>query len=132
VLTFDRPRAVAAAQSILDRGGWCVLEACVDIPRQRWEPRVLIFDLVADAVADAVEAELCDDPSCDARLTGCDRRTLCPDSALGTYLCYVTASAADASEGGELLDRLAPGPDRGAQQEPRAGRRPVLEPHLGE
>jgi hypothetical protein len=83
---------VAAAQVILDQGGWCVLEACVDVPRQSWEPRVLIFDLVAEAVADVVEAELCDDPLFDARLTGCDRRTLAPEASMGAHLFYLAGA----------------------------------------
>jgi len=54
--SFEREPVIAAARAILDLGGWCLLEACVDIPSQRWEARLLIFDLDADAVADAVAA----------------------------------------------------------------------------
>ena len=92
----DRPHVIAAAQSILDQGGWCVLEVCTDVPRQCWEARVVIFDRVADAVADAVAKEINYEPSYDARLTGCDRRTLRPDAGMGAHLCYVSAQPAHA------------------------------------
>jgi hypothetical protein len=81
-----------AAQRILDQGGWCIYEACVDIAEQHWEPRALIFDLVAGAVADAVEAEIEAEPEHDARITGCDRHTLQPSETMGTYLCYLADS----------------------------------------
>jgi CBS domain-containing protein len=93
----DRSRVVAAAQSILDQGGWCVFEVCTDVPRQRWEARVLIFVLLADGVADAVAEQLDYEPFHDARLTGCDRRTLCPQADMGAYLCYVAERPAQAA-----------------------------------
>jgi hypothetical protein len=86
VLPAEHDRTTAAAQAILDRGGWCMLEVCVDIPRQIWEPRVLLFDVVARHVADAVAEELACEPGFDARLSGCHRRTLQPDPGLGAYL----------------------------------------------
>lgn len=98
VLGYQRSDLVGAAQSILDRDGWCVYEACVDVPAQRWEARVVIFDRVAEAVADAVLTEIELEPEHDARLTGCDRRTLCPDVAMGAHLCYLAdTTAADTS-----------------------------------
>jgi CBS domain-containing protein len=89
VLGYDRSRAVAGAQAILDQGGWCVLEVCVDVPAQAWEARVVIFDRVAEAVADTVAEEIKYDSGLDARLSGCDRRTLRPTSAMGAFLCHV-------------------------------------------
>lgn len=86
---FERTRVVAGAQAILDRGGWCVLEACTDVPRQRWEAQLLIFDLTAEAVADVVHDEIRDYPDRDARLTGCDRATLAPGEGMGAHLVYV-------------------------------------------
>ena len=86
---FDRARAVEAAQRILAQRGWCVYEACVDIPGQRWEPRVLMFDLGPEAVADALKAEIELEPEHDARLTGVDRRSLQSLPGIGAYLCYV-------------------------------------------
>jgi hypothetical protein len=94
VFPDERSRIIAAAQSILDQGGWCVLKACVDVPRQRWEPRILVFDPVAEAVADAVEEEIAREPQLDARLIGCDRRTLQRDPSMGAYLCYMTDAPA--------------------------------------
>jgi CBS domain-containing protein len=93
----DRSRVIAAAQSILDQGGWCVFEVCTDVPRQRWEARVLIFDLVADAVADAVAEQIGYEPYYDARLTGCDRCMLQPDAAMGAHLCYLAEQPAEAA-----------------------------------
>src|ERR1019366_4523020 len=91
---YQRLPVVQAAQAILDHGGWCVYEVCLDVPGQRWEARALIFDLLADAVADAVEAEIMLEPDRDARLTGCDRSTLVPVAGLGSYLCYVSDARA--------------------------------------
>ena len=93
---YQRSQALAGAQSILDQGGWCVLDACVDIPGQRWEAQVLIFDLVADAVADVVEEEVTCKPERDARLTGCDRSTLRPNPAMGAHLCHLAGAPAPA------------------------------------
>jgi hypothetical protein len=87
---YERSRVVLAAQTIVDQGGWCVFEVCLDVPGQRSEARALIFDLLAEAVADTVEEEIEHEPEYDARLTGCDRRTLAPDVAFGAYLCYLT------------------------------------------
>jgi hypothetical protein len=55
VLPHERQRVIAAADRILAQGGWCVLERCVEVPVQCWVARGIIFDLVADAVADSVE-----------------------------------------------------------------------------
>lgn len=89
MLGYEREQARAAAAWILDQGGWCVFEVCVDVPAQRWEARVVIFDLVPEAVADTVAEEIEYEPDRDARLTGCDRRTLRPEPAIGAHLCYV-------------------------------------------
>jgi hypothetical protein len=89
-----------AAQRILDQGGWCLYECCIDVPRQLWEARLVIFDLSAEAVANAIEAEIELEPEHDARLTGCDRRTLCPDPGMGAYLCYVTDERAGSPRNG--------------------------------
>jgi CBS domain-containing protein len=93
----DRSRVIAAAQSILDQGGWCVFEVCANIPAQSWEARVVIFDLVAGGVADAVASEIDREPFYDARLTGCDRRMLRPDADMGAHLCYVAEQSAEAA-----------------------------------
>jgi CBS domain-containing protein len=91
----------AAAQSILDRGGWCVCEVCVDVPAQLWEPRALICHRDSEAIADAIETEIAEEPGLDARITGCDRTTLRVEPALGAHLCYLAdiESAAPALAG---------------------------------
>ena len=112
---YQRLPVVQAAQAILDHGGWCVYEVCLDVPGQRWEARALIFDLLADAVADAVEAEIMLEPDRDARLTGCDRSTLVPVAGLGSYLCYVSDARAP-----------TPGPRPTATFGTRPDRRPTM------
>lgn len=94
VFRYDRAMAISAARSILEQGGWCVVERCTDIGRRQWEPRTLVFDLLPEAVADAIEDELGCEPEHDARLTGCDRRTLCADPGMGSYLCYLAEGPA--------------------------------------
>ncbi len=74
-----------------------MLEACVDIPHQVWEPRVLMFEQTAEHVADAIAEELAGEPGCDARLTGCNRRTLQPDPDMGSWLFYLAEEALSAS-----------------------------------
>ncbi len=93
MLSYERSRVVRAAQRILDQGGWCVYEVCLDVPHQQWEARALIFDLLADAVADAIEEEIAAEPEYDGRLTGCDRRTLAPAAEMEAQLCYVASEA---------------------------------------
>lgn len=97
MLRYERERAAAAADSILSRGGWCVLEVCVDVPSQHWEARAVIFDLTAEAVVAAVADEIEYEPERDARLTGCNRRTLGPDPTMGAYLCYVAENVTPAT-----------------------------------
>ncbi len=113
---YDRSRTVSAARSILAQGGWCVLEVCVDVAQQRWEGRVVIFDLTPEAVADAVAAEIDYEPEKDARLTGCNRRTLQPDGGMGSHLCYVVSTPASATS-------QTPG---AASQVPRTRRREMM------
>lgn len=93
---YDRSLVICAARSILEQGGWCVLERCVDIPRQQWETTLLVFDIAPEGVADAIEEELEHEREYDARLSGCDRRTLGPDPGMGAYLCYLADTQAPA------------------------------------
>ncbi len=93
---FVHRHARTAAQAILDQGAWCVLEFCVHVPSQRWEARLLIFDLTAEAVADVVSQEIRNEAGRDARLTACDRRTLRPRLDLGAHLCFLAESSASA------------------------------------
>jgi hypothetical protein len=94
---YERRQAIEAAEAILRQGGWCVFEVCVDVPLQCWEARVLIFDVTAEAVADAIEEEIQVEPTLDARLTGCDRRRLRPEPTMGAYLCYLAATPSTSS-----------------------------------
>ncbi|HEY8764064.1 MAG TPA: CBS domain-containing protein [Solirubrobacteraceae bacterium] len=107
MLGYDRSRAVAGAQSILDQGGWCMLELCVDVPAQRWEPRVVIFGGVAESVADRVADEVSYDAGLDARLSGCDRRTLRPIPGMGASLCYVADIPAPVATPASARPRMA-------------------------
>ncbi len=74
-----------------------MFEVCTDVPRQRWEAHVVILNPLADAVADAVVEEITREPLRDARLTGCDRRTLRPADEMGAHLCYVAEQPAPAT-----------------------------------
>lgn len=91
-VAFDRAVAVAGARRILSHRGWCVYEACVDVPAQVWEARALIFDITAVSVADSLEGEIELEPEHDGRITGCDRCTLEPDPSMGAFLFYVSDS----------------------------------------
>ncbi len=93
---FVRSEARAAAQAILDRGGWCVLETGQDGPLRSWDAQLLIFELDAEAVAEVVWQEVCHEPGRDLRLTGCDRRTLRPSAGLGEHVCYLAEPGAPA------------------------------------
>lgn len=92
--TYDRAAALAGAEQILEQDGWCVYEVCLDVSRQDWVARVVIFDVAAEAVAAAVEDEIGFEPEHDARLTGADRRTLQPLEAMGQHLCYLSDAPA--------------------------------------
>lgn len=85
----DRSGLLAAAHSVLEQGGWWVVERCLDVPGQQWEPRLIILTEDPEEVADAVVLELAHEPERDARLVGCDRRTLRPDHAKGAHLCHL-------------------------------------------
>ncbi len=107
-----RSALISAARAILDQGGWCVLELCTDVPRQQWDAQVLVFDLDAEAVADAVAEEIGLQPTQDARITGCDRRTLQPDPAMGAYLCYLAEPPASAPASSGNVPRRPGAPAR--------------------
>jgi CBS domain-containing protein len=125
VFRYDRSQVIPAAKSILDQGGWCVVERCVDVPRQRWEARILIFDLTPEAVADVVEEELEYEPENDARLAGCDRRTLQPDPNMGACLCYLADTPAPADSSAPAAVRL-PTAERRITMLVRDGMNPIV------
>jgi CBS domain-containing protein len=91
------PDAIAAAGPILDEGLWCVLEVCLDVPAQRWEPRLIVFQRDAHEVAAAVSAWIAQEPGSDVRLSGCDRSSLRPEPGVPPRLCYVAATPAPAA-----------------------------------
>jgi hypothetical protein len=91
----QRTPILAAAQAVRDHGGWAVLEACVDVPRQVWEPRLLILGDAVQTIIDAVAEEAACEPGLDLRLTGFSRVTLAPDPAIGSFLCYLAPTLAD-------------------------------------
>lgn len=86
---LDRESIAAAAEEILDAGFWCVLEACVDVPRQVWERRLVIFRDEGAAVADVVTEWVDSMPHRDARLSGCTRESLRTVLNAPTHLCYL-------------------------------------------
>lgn len=84
------PAGVApVAREILARGLWCVVEVCVDVSHQRWEPRMVICELDADAVLGAIitgiELALDDD----VRLVGYRRDDLVRVDEGPIALCHV-------------------------------------------
>ena len=113
--SVDRAAVARAAQAVLAGGGWCVVEVCIDIAGQRWDPRVLVCSTDAEVVVDAVADEVWSDPAVDVRVAGCHRRTLAPDPDLGRYLCHLAAMPA-AAGGEEPLSRLRP--TRGGRHAP--------------
>jgi hypothetical protein len=86
---FRREQAIEAARCVLRAGGWCVLEVCLDVPQQRWEARLVMFDLAPEQIAGVVQDEIELEPGLDVRLVGCDRRQLRPVAAMGAHLVYV-------------------------------------------
>jgi CBS domain-containing protein len=95
---YERDRVLQAAQAILDRGEGCMFEVCVNVPAQRWEGRSLILNWSAEEVAAAVQGEIAIEPDLDARLSGCDRRTLARSDGGEPDLVYVADVAACVTE----------------------------------
>jgi hypothetical protein len=82
-----------AAAAILRRGLWCVVEVCVDVPAQAWEPRLIIFRDSVGGVADAVTDWIGDFPGCDARVSGYSRAGLRRIDDAPAALCHIASSA---------------------------------------
>lgn len=117
-----RARVQQVAQTILDRGQGCVLEVCADVPRQIWEVRSLILCRSAEEVADAVASQIAIEPGRDARLSGCDRRTLTLVPGIEAQLVYVTDAL---SRAGPALTSAAR-PDRSLPMLVRDGMNPIV------
>ncbi|HET8977602.1 MAG TPA: hypothetical protein VFN87_05540 [Solirubrobacteraceae bacterium] len=84
-----RQRILAAAQTIITAGGRCLVEACADVPTQRWEPCRLVLSPSPHRVLAAVLSEIELNPTSDLRLTGCCPRTLRPLPETGAHLCHL-------------------------------------------
>ncbi|MEA2254303.1 MAG: hypothetical protein QOG35_348 [Solirubrobacteraceae bacterium] len=93
-MSCDLEAIARAAGPILDEGLWCVLEVCLDVPAQRWEPRLIVFRRDRREVAAAVGAWVAQEPDRDVRLSACDRSSLRPEPGVPPRLCYVAATPA--------------------------------------
>ena len=116
---MDEQLIAAAARTILDQHGWCVVEACLDVPTQVWDAKLLVFGENIATVVDAVAEEIEYDPQLDLRLTGCCRRTLTPKAEMGAHLCYIAPSLPVGSD--ELCEA---GDDRRYRADGRADQEP--------
>ena len=94
----DHLTLLTAARCLLAEGHWCALEVCVDVPAQRWEPRLVIFAREAEVVAEVVAEEILLDGNRDARLVACDRRTLRPVLTIGAHLCHIADLTAPSTQ----------------------------------
>jgi len=92
----------AAARATLDARLWCVVEVCLDVPAQTWEPRLLICRDDPDAVAAAAADWIREAPERDVRLAGYTRDTLRRVDAAPAPICHVAGLDGDVSlnEGG--------------------------------
>jgi hypothetical protein len=89
----DEAAIVTAAERILACGLWGVIEVCVDVPGQAWEPRLVVCRREAWAVAKAVAAWTRSAPDRDVRLSGCRRSDLHVQADAPTHLCHLAARA---------------------------------------
>jgi len=88
-VALDREPFVAGAQAIIDAGLWCVVEVCLDVPAQRWEPRLLVCRDDVLAVARTAAEWTCASPDQDVRLAGYTRDTLVRVDEAPAPLCHV-------------------------------------------
>lgn len=80
---------IEAADEIIGRGLWCVVEVCVDVPNQIWERRLVVLRRDGAGVAEAVADWVRTGPAQDVRLNGCSRTDLRPVADSPTRLCYL-------------------------------------------
>lgn len=86
-----RAALIEAAEEIVARNLWCVVEVCVDVPDQRWERRLVIFRKEGSGVAEAIAGWVRRAPGQDVRLNGCRRTDLRLVAGAPTHLCYLTS-----------------------------------------
>jgi len=85
---------VEAAERIIDRGLWCVVEICVDVPRQDWERRLTILRRDGRSAAEVVADWIRTVPCYDVRLSGCRRTDLRLVADAPSHLCYLARAEA--------------------------------------
>lgn len=88
----ERAALIEAAEELIERSLWCVLEVCVDVPRQVWERRLAILRSDGAGVADAVAEWVRSAPEQDVRLNGCRRTDLRLSPDAPTHLCYLAGA----------------------------------------
>jgi hypothetical protein len=76
-------------EAIVDAGLWCAIEICIDIPAQRWEPRLLICLTDVPEIVREIVRWIDDVPMWDVRITGYTREELCREHQAPTALCHV-------------------------------------------
>ena len=98
-LDWDLPSAcslvdqwTSTVRTIVAEGMWCVVEACTDIARQRWEPVLLVCSHEEEAVSREVEAWIADYPDQDLRICGYTRDSLWRVEDGPSAICYLAAS----------------------------------------
>ncbi|MEA2250584.1 MAG: hypothetical protein QOG70_826 [Solirubrobacteraceae bacterium] len=125
-MSCDLDAIAAAASPILEEGLWCVLEVCLDVPAQRWEPRLIVFRRDGREVAAAVGAWIAQEPDRDVRLSGCDRSSLRPEPGVPPRLCYVAATPASAAAPPPPPRRTGRAPQRRIPVQVLDGMNPVV------
>jgi hypothetical protein len=70
---------------------WCVIEACIDVIDQRWEPMLLVCSPEEETVSGALAAWIDDFPAHDLRICGYTRDTLRRVDDAPSAICYLAA-----------------------------------------
>jgi hypothetical protein len=76
-------------EAIVEAGLWCVIEICIDIPAQRWEPRLLLCLTDVPAILREIIRWIDAVPMWDVRIAGYTREELCREHQAPTALCHV-------------------------------------------
>ena len=83
------PPWLPAVMAIVERGLWCVVEACMDVSAQRWEPILIICERNGADSAISIAECIDDFPACDLRVAGYARDTLSRVEQAPTALCHL-------------------------------------------